>query len=395
MVAASPPDTSGASGMANPIVPTGLSMELTAALSGPSALTGTAVYPNAVAAVPVTPVHAHEVPSTEMNPPRRTIGPLNNPTFRGVGYNPQPSHDRHHSRRQGRKRQSQKSVASWMWLKLCCRIRKSTMEFFDAVDAGRVELVRDMVRASPALLLRTRPGTRWTAVHFTAERGEYATLTALFEEAQTHDERRDAHSTISCARLKPMKKGELTKRMVNALTEKNLTPLMLACKRGCAPLPFCPSHDSRHCVSTGLTRTLFTPSQRHLDTCRTGCHSQCRLQKLHFTARHLLQTDRASMTCCLPLQASQHRDTPDVNGLQPLCGRPGGSQDGYPLRMPLRPLVMRTGHDGATLGSAEPGRVAAAGPGVLHDMSADASSHERHPVLMSPRPIKQSSIVDG
>lgn len=273
MTAATPPVSSGAAGMSNPIVPMGVSMELPAAMSGTSALTGTSVYPNAIAAVPVTPVHAHEVPSTEMNPPRRTVGPLNNPTFRTGGYHPQPSQDRHHARRQGRKRQSQKSVASWMWLKLCCRIRKSTMEFFDAVDAGRVEVVRDMVRASPALLLRTRPGSRWTAVHFTAERGEYATLTALFEEAQVHDERREAQSGISCARIKPVKKGELTKRMVNALTEKNLTPLMLACKRGCA----------------------LDPLQLHSFSV-TVCHQEAGRKRVHtqsaFTESHVSLTER-------------------------------------------------------------------------------------------------------
>lgn len=318
MAEVTPPVSSGASGIANPIIPMGLSMELPAAISGPSALTGTTAYPSAVAAVPVTPVQAHEVPSTEMNPPRRTIGPLNNPTFRGVGYHPQPSHDRHHSRRQGRKRQSQKSVASWMWLKLCCRIRKSTMEFFDAVDSGRVELVRDMVRASPALLLRTRPGTRWTAVHFTAERGEYATLTALFEEAQAHDERREAQSTISCARIKSVKKGELTKRMVNALTEKNLTPLMLACKRGCvssppASLPYRCINCARRQAYRSLVHTQ-SASQSH-----TQPRGPCRSAHLHRPLLHSCPSFLHHPSRLRPLQAPQHCDTPNVDGLQPVC----------------------------------------------------------------------------
>jgi hypothetical protein len=105
------------------------------------------------------------------------------------------------------------------------------VEFFDAVDAGRVDLVRAMVKQAPVLVLRTRPGTRWTALHFVAERGEYATLTALLEEARSLDSSGVVGPKLSCVGIK--KQVELVKRMVDALTEKNLTPLMLACKRGC------------------------------------------------------------------------------------------------------------------------------------------------------------------
>jgi hypothetical protein len=108
------------------------------------------------------------------------------------------------------------------------------MDFFDAVDAGRVDAVREMVKQCPALLLRTRPGTRWTAVHFAAERGEFSTLTALFEEASVIDERITGSKTCTgCTGMGGVGPREYQICMVNALTEKNLTPLMLACKRGC------------------------------------------------------------------------------------------------------------------------------------------------------------------
>ena len=133
-----------------------------------------------------------------------------------------------------RRRAAQQTLGSWLWLKVCSRMRKSTVEFFEAVDAGRVDAVRDMARAQPSLLLRTRPGTRWTAAHYAAERGEYATLTALFEEAQ-HIERAAASARPFTCTGGGGRAAEYVKRMVGSLTEKNLTPLMLACKRGCAP----------------------------------------------------------------------------------------------------------------------------------------------------------------
>jgi hypothetical protein len=114
-------------------------------------------------------------------------------------------------------------------------MRKSTVEFFAAVDAGRVDVVRDMVRAQPNLSLRTRPGTRWTAVHYAAERGEYATLTALFEEAQTSQRAAGGARSFFCS-SGSTRSVDYVKRMVSSLTEKNLTALMLACKRGCAVL---------------------------------------------------------------------------------------------------------------------------------------------------------------
>ena len=130
-----------------------------------------------------------------------------------------------------RRRATHKSMAGWVWLKVTARMRKSTVFFFEAVDGGRVDIVRDMVRSQPGLLLRTRPGTRWTAVHHTAERGEFATLTALFEEAQRCDRASaSGRGMLSCATPRA---SDFVKRMVNGLTEKNLTPLMLACKRGC------------------------------------------------------------------------------------------------------------------------------------------------------------------
>ncbi len=131
-----------------------------------------------------------------------------------------------------RRRAMHQSMAGWVWLKFTARMRKSTVFFFEAVDGGRVDVVRDMVRSQPGLLLRTRPGTRWTAVHHTAEQGEFATLTALFEEAQCCDRASaSGRGMLSCA---PSRGSDYVKRMVNGLTEKNLTPLMLACKRGCA-----------------------------------------------------------------------------------------------------------------------------------------------------------------
>jgi hypothetical protein len=132
-----------------------------------------------------------------------------------------------------RRRGSQQSAAGWVWLKVATRMRKSTVFFFEAIDAGRVDAVREMVRAQPSLLLRTRPGTRWTAVHHTAERGEFATLTALFEEAQ-HFNRASASGRAAALLCAPTRgrSHDYVKRMVNSLTEKNLTPLMLACKRG-------------------------------------------------------------------------------------------------------------------------------------------------------------------
>lgn len=143
-------------------------------------------------------------------------------------------HDRQSHRRHSRRHQNQQSLASWIWLKLCCHIRRSTIDFFDAVDAGRVDAVRAMVKSSPAMLLRTRPGTRWTAVHFAAERGEFSTLCTLFNEAQHLDERSvGSRSRIGCTGI-GVRPSIYTKCMVSALTEKNLTPLMLACKRGCA-----------------------------------------------------------------------------------------------------------------------------------------------------------------
>jgi hypothetical protein len=138
-----------------------------------------------------------------------------------------------------RRRQAQQSLTSWIWLKVCLRMRKSTVEFFDAVDAGRVDVVRDMVRAQPNLLLHTRPGTRWTAAHYAAERGEYATLTALFEEAQITERAAQSARSLVCA-SGSSRFQDRVKRMVNSLTEKNLTPLMLACKRGCAFEFVCP-----------------------------------------------------------------------------------------------------------------------------------------------------------
>ena len=119
-----------------------------------------------------------------------------------------------------------------MWVKLCWHFRKNTLAFFYAVDSGRADVVRNMVKLSPALLLRTRPGTRWTAVHFAAERGEFSTLSALFEESQVLDERRVGSQTrMGCTPIAG-RASNYTRCMVNALTEKNLTPLMLACKRG-------------------------------------------------------------------------------------------------------------------------------------------------------------------
>ena len=120
------------------------------------------------------------------------------------------------SRRQGsrRQRRQSQSVMSWMWLKICCHVRRRTFEFFDAVDCGRVSAIRDMVQLSPALLLRTRPGTRWTAVHFAAERGEFSTLIALFEEAAALESCSAPGRGKSCLHVF-VEKGDFTRSMVN------------------------------------------------------------------------------------------------------------------------------------------------------------------------------------
>jgi hypothetical protein len=177
-----------------------------------------------------------QVPSNSISSSRRRRGSQSGAQSRH-GQHGASQRDRQH-RRHSRRRQGQQSLMSWMWLKLCCHIRKSTIDFFEAVDAGRVDAVREMVKLSPAMLLRTRPGTRWTAVHFAAERGAFATLTALFDEALILDQRRaGAPAHISCTGIGG-RPNDYTKRMVNALTEKNLTPLMLACKRGCVACMF-------------------------------------------------------------------------------------------------------------------------------------------------------------
>lgn len=132
-----------------------------------------------------------------------------------------------------RHRQPQQSLSSWLWLKLCCHVRKVTIQFFEAVDASRADAVRNMIQLNPALLLRTRPGTRWTAAHYAAERGDFSTVVVLFEESQALDERCLGANEVcdACACLGG-RVSDYTTCMVNALTEKNLTPLMLACKRG-------------------------------------------------------------------------------------------------------------------------------------------------------------------
>lgn len=128
----------------------------------------------------------------------------------------------------------QQHLPAWMYLKVFARMRKTTVMFFDALDSGRVEAVRELVQSQPSLLLRTRPGTRWTAVHHVAERGEFGTLTALFEEAQRLDQAAASSRGAFACMMGSSKSNEYVQRMVNSLTEKNLTPLMLACKRGCA-----------------------------------------------------------------------------------------------------------------------------------------------------------------
>lgn len=185
------------------------------------------LHPATVSTLAIANTQPQHAPSTRVSSGRHGA---HTPVVRQVRDN---QHDRQTHRRHSRRRQNQQSLASWMWLQLCCHIRKSTIDFFDAVDAGRVDMVREMVKVSPTLLLRTRPGTRWTAVHFAAERGEFSTLTSLFEESQALDERKagsQAHMRCTGIGGRP---NAYTKCMVNALTEKNLTPLMLACKRGC------------------------------------------------------------------------------------------------------------------------------------------------------------------
>lgn len=143
--------------------------------------------------------------------------------------------DRHRRYYMHRQRQtSTTTVAGWLWLKICSHVRKGTVNFFDAVDAGRVERVRTLIADAPQLLLRSRPGTRWTALHYVAERGEYAMLALLLDEARRCEELEAVGSKLSCGAANAKRSSELVKRMVDALTEKNLTPLMLACKRGCA-----------------------------------------------------------------------------------------------------------------------------------------------------------------
>jgi hypothetical protein len=188
------------------------SMELPRAASGLSGIT-----PNPLPAVStvMSDTQTQQVPSNSISSSRRRRGSQSGAQSRH-GQHGASQRDRQH-RRHSRRRQGQQSLMSWMWLKLCCHIRKSTIDFFEAVDAGRVDAVREMVKLSPAMLLRTRPGTRWTAVL---------------------DQRRaGAPAHISCTGIGG-RPNDYTKRMVNALTEKNLTPLMLACKRGCVACMF-------------------------------------------------------------------------------------------------------------------------------------------------------------
>ena len=134
------------------------------------------------------------------------------------------------------------SAGSQVWVALCKHVCKKTFAFFDAVQGGKVEDVQQMVDATPKLLLQRNPGTMWTAAHMASEQGDFQMTMVLFDVAERLDRVFADAPTMRCWPL-PFNSTSASTQMLHACTEKNLTPLMRACKRGCVPVKMIVLHE--------------------------------------------------------------------------------------------------------------------------------------------------------